>query len=80
MTEDELKERAEIYRQLIDYKPFLYLIEEVNGDIKDAGEGILNDNTGNPRLYDKGIIAGKKAILQLPYEAIEEAEQYNENS
>lgn len=74
--EKQLKERAVVYRQLIEYEPFLYLIEEIKEVIKDMGESIITDYDDD-RMLDKGIVAGMRKVIETPIDAIKEASKLN---
>jgi hypothetical protein len=79
MTDDELKERAAIYRQLLDFKPFQYLMNEVNKNIEEIKEEIVTDLT-KERLCEKWMMAGMKTVLTIPLSAIREVENLNEDN
>ena len=77
-TNDEIRERAAIYRQLIDFKPFQALVIEMGQDIEEIKEANVTDITSDG-LYDKGIVAGIRQVINTPINAIREAEKL-ENS
>jgi len=80
MTDKELKERAEIYRQLRDYVPFQYFINELQQRQIEIRDGIAESMTpGDDKFYDKGRRAGIRDAIELPDEAIKESEQINTN-
>jgi hypothetical protein len=80
MTDKELKERAEVYRQLLDYPAFQYFMTELHQRQLEIRDGIAESITpGDDKLYDKGMRAGIRYAIELPDEAIKESEQINTN-
>ena len=80
MTEQELKERGDIYRQLIEYAPFQYFVREMKKEAESLKDGIAECLTpGDDRFYDKGMRAGIRMTIETPNEAIKEAEQFDKN-
>ena len=81
MTEQELKERGDIYRQLVEYAPFQYFLKEMKEKQEDIRDGISECLTpGDDKLYDKGIRAGIRTTIETPAEAIKEAEQLTDKN
>ena len=81
MTEQELKERGEIYRQLIEFAPFQYLVKELQEKAEDIKDGITEClEPGKDNLYDKGMRAGIRTAIETPEIAIKESEQNNEEN
>lgn len=81
MTEHNLKERGEIYRQLMEFAPFQYLVKELQGKAEDIKDGITEClEPGKDSLYDKGIRAGIRLAIDIPEEAIKESEHINEEN
>jgi hypothetical protein len=79
MTEQEIKERAEIYRSLVEFKPFQYLVDEINERAEQLKEAIVSD-LDNDRIVDKAIRMGMKQVLDAPLTAIREADNIKEDS
>lgn len=71
MTDEELKLRAEMYRQLLEYEPYRFLVKEMERDIEGLKEAITNDWV-NDRLVDKGIISGIRKVIYTPIDAIKQ--------
>ncbi len=69
--DDELSELAAIYRQLVDFKPFQRLVEEMKTKIEDLKESNIN-NFGNIDDATKGIVAGIKTAIFTPHTVIKE--------
>lgn len=68
--DDELKELAAIYRQLIDFKPFQRLVEEMKLKV----EKLKESNIVNPDndLLAKGLVSGIREAIFTPTTVIKE--------
>ena len=78
MTEEQIKERGDVYRQLVEYAPFQYFIGELQEKQDEIRDGI--STPGDDKLYDKGIRAGIRMVIETPTEAIKEAEQLTDKN
>jgi hypothetical protein len=79
MTDEELKRRAEVYAQLIEYPPFQCLVAEAEELVEDMKEAVVNDLV-NDRLLDKGVITGIRNVINIPRQAVVEYQRLMGNS
>ena len=68
--DDELKELAAIYRQLLDFKPFQRLIKEMEAKVDDFKEGNINNPDND--LITKGLVSGIRTAIYEPRTVIKE--------
>ncbi len=68
--DDELKELAAIYRQLLDFKPFQRLIKEMEAKVDDFKEGNINNPDND--LITKGMVSGIRTAIYEPSSVIKE--------
>jgi len=78
--QDKIKERGNIYRQLVEFEPFKYFIKEMQEKEQSMKDGIAECLTpGDDRLYDKGIRSGVRLAIETPEDAIKELEKLEQN-
>ena len=82
MTDAELKDRANIYAELIKHPGWAVLIHDGNNAITNITAAIMN-TSGDTCDKDKGIVSGINLILSWPTdiisEAVKKAEKENES-
>jgi hypothetical protein len=77
---NKIKERGQIYRQLVEFMPFRYFVEEMQNKEQSLKDGIAECLTpGDDKLYDKGTRAGIRLAIEIPEEAIKELEGLEQN-
>ena len=83
MTDEEIKERANAYLELVNYKPFQRLVAEMEEDIKEIKEVVINyltDGLQDKAVGEAAIIPGMRRVISTPINAIKESNNLNENS
>jgi len=73
------KDRAEIYRQLVNFPPFQYLVKEIEQDIMELTIGVACD-LGDLRLVDKGRMIGMRDVITLPGYTVTAFDKQTEDS
>ena len=68
LLNDELKELSIIYRQLLDFKPFQRLVEEMKKQVEEYKEDNISNREDN--LYDKGVVEGIRTAINEPLEIV----------
>ncbi len=72
----EIKDRGNIYKSLIEYEPFKFLQGEVKETIENTRDAIVGSTEkGEDNLYEKGILIGIGMVLDTPIDAVTEMEQ-----
>ena len=82
-TEDEVKIRAAKCRSLLNFGPYQEIVADMEEFIESTKEeiiGYLIEGLTEKAMIGATIIAGVRRVLNQPIEAIEEANNLNENS
>ena len=74
-----LKDRAEIYRQLVNFPPFQYLVKEVEQNIMELTISVACDLC-DLRPVDKGRMMGMKDVITLPEYTVTAFDKQTEDS
>ena len=77
MKKDELIERAEAYKRLIEYPEWEMFVKELLHDTQGIENAILTDKH-EPRIFEKGERAGILKAVTLPQDAIDEVTNLEE--
>ena len=70
ISDDELKQLAIAYRQLVEFIPFQVLVKEMEAKVEDFKES--NINTDDNDLKTKGLVAGIRYVLGEPVRVVAE--------
>jgi hypothetical protein len=80
LSEEQEKQRAEVYLQLINYEPFLHLVKEMKETVEDKTGSVIN-TFGDTCDEDKGIIKGINQVIDTPFDVVREVkDKQTENS
>jgi len=72
MTERDIIERGEIYRELIKSPGWELLLSEVGAIINSNTSSII-ERSDHPMFAERGIVKGMTQVLKIPSDAIDEA-------
>jgi len=72
MTQEQLKDLAATYRQLLDFKPFQLLVKEMVDKVEEFKESNINNDDNDLRL--KGMVSGMRYVISEPENVIAEFE------
>ena len=74
MTDKEVVERGQIYRELYEHPGWKKLLEEVTEVINSKTNNIMETFVGSDD-GEKGIVKGMKSVLQYPIDAMTEMDE-----
>jgi uncharacterized protein YjbK len=70
ISENNLQDLAIAYRQLLEFKPFQVLVEQMKEKIEDLKES--NINTDDNDLKVKGMVSGIRTVINEPIDVIQQ--------